>query len=248
MREAKAAYYGLTTFMDNCVGQILGALDESQQSKNTIVIYVSDHGDMLGDQGFWTKQVMYEQSAGVPMIISGPNIPQNHIVNTGTSLLDLAATAADISNTSDSAFSKSLKGISLRRLANEEDNADRTIFSEYHDGGSTTGTFMVRWKNWKYVYYVGHSPQLFDLKNDPKELNDIAELASENPQIRETLDEGDRRLREICDPEFVNQTCFEDQKAKIIELGGEEACLTAYSFNHTPTPSEQAKMREGSAL
>lgn len=94
----------------------------------------------------------------------------------------------------------------------------------------------------------GHGPQLFDLKNDPKELNDIAELASKNPQIQETLDEGERRLREICDPEFVNQTCFEDQREKIIQLGGEESCLTAYSFNHTPTPNEQAKMREGSAL
>ena len=248
MREAKAAYYGLTSFMDNCVGQILKALDESKQSKNTIVIYVSDHGDMLGDQGFWTKQVMYEQSAGVPMIISGPNISQDHVVNTGTSLIDLAATALDISNTSHSAFSRSLEGISLRRLANEEDNDDRTVFSEYHDGGSTTGTFMIRWKNWKYVYYVGHGPQLFDLKNDPNELTDMAELASKNPQIQEMLDEGERRLREICDPELINQRCFEDQKANIKKLGGEEACLTAYSFNHTPTPSEQAKLREGSAL
>ena len=107
---------------------------------------------------------------------------------------------------------------------------------------------MIRWKNWKYVYYVGHGPQLFDLKNDPNELNDMAELASKNPQIQEMLDEGERRLREICDPELINQRCFEDQKAKIKKLGGEEACLTAYSFNHTPTPSEQAQLREGSAL
>ena len=247
MRKAKVAYYGLTTFMDNCVGQILSALDESNQSDNTIIVYVSDHGDMLGDQGFWTKQVMYEQSAGVPMIIAGPNIPENHTVKTGASLIDLAATAVDISNTSESASSMSLEGVSLRILANENDNLDRTIFSEYHDGGSTTGIFMIRWQNWKYVYYVGHRPQLFNLENDPNELNDVAELALESQLIQKTLDEGERRLRKICNPELVNQTCFEDQKAKIEKLGGEEACLTAYSFNHTPTPSEQTRMREGSA-
>ena len=248
MRKAKAAYYGLTTFMDNCVGQILSALDESNQFDNTIVVYVSDHGDMLGDQGFWTKQVMYEQSAGVPMIIAGPNIPKNHTVKTGASLIDLAATAVDISKTSESASAMSLEGVSLRILANENDNLDRTIFSEYHDGGSTTGIFMIRWQNWKYVHYVGHRPQLFNLENDPNELNDIAELALENQQIQKTLDEGERRLRKICNPDLLNQTCFEDQKAKIEKLGGEEACLTAYSFNHTPTPSEQTKIVEGSDL
>ena len=59
-REAKAAYYGLTSFMDDCVGRILSALEDSGQAENTVVIYVSDHGDMMGDQGFWTKQVMYD--------------------------------------------------------------------------------------------------------------------------------------------------------------------------------------------
>ena len=72
MREAKVAYYGLTSFMDDCVGRVLAALDASGQADDTVVLYISDHGDMMGDQGYWTKQVMYEASVGVSDDCSWP--------------------------------------------------------------------------------------------------------------------------------------------------------------------------------
>ncbi|MEX0337591.1 MAG: sulfatase-like hydrolase/transferase, partial [Arenibacterium sp.] len=242
MRQAKAAYYGLTTFMDACVGRILSALAASGQTENTVVVYVSDHGDMMGDQGFWTKQVMYEQSAGVPMIAAGPGVPQGHQVATGASLVDLAATAVDVTGVAHDATSCALPGLSLRALATTEDDPERTILSEYHDGGSTTGFFMVRWQDWKYVHYVGHVPQLFNLKTDPSEMHDLAASRPNHPETMAVLSEGERRLREICDPEQVNAQCFADQKKRIAELGGVEACKNAYQFNHTPTPTEQVKM------
>ncbi|MEP1208971.1 MAG: sulfatase-like hydrolase/transferase [Rhizobiaceae bacterium] len=247
MREAKAAYYGLTSFMDNCVGRILAALEANNLSEDTLVVYVSDHGDMMGDQGFWTKQVMYEASVGVPMIAAGPGMPRGNRVATGTSLLDIAATALDVCGVEHDEQSRQLPGKSLREIANAEDERDRTIFSEYHDGGSTTGTFMVRWQNWKYIHYVGHQPQLFDLNADPHELNDLASAAGDDARLAAALQEGDRRLRQICDPEAINQRCFADQKRRIEELGGRDACINAYVFNHTPTPDEQEKMREGEA-
>ena len=242
MREAKVAYYGLTSFMDNCVGRVLSALEASNQLENTVVVYVSDHGDMMGDQGFWTKQVMYDASAGVPMIAAGPGIPAGHRIKTGTTLLDLAATAIDVTGIKHDQGSSALPGISLRETANADDDPDRTIFSEYHDGGSRTGTFMVRWERWKLVYYVGHPPQLFDLVEDPHELNNLAKPGVNSIKVQKAIMEGERRLREICDPEEVNARCFADQKRRIEELGGEEACRNAFVFNHTPTPVEQEKM------
>lgn len=244
MREAKAAYYGLTSFMDHCVGRVLTALEQSGQAENTVVVYVSDHGDMMGDQGFWTKQVMYEQSAGVPMIMAGPGVPKGRRVETATSLVDLAATARDVTEVAGDDASQALPGVSLRQIANSPDDKDRAVLSEYHDGGSTTGTFMLRWDRWKYVHYVGHDPQLFDLIADPNELHNLARERPNNPDTITTLAEGARRLNEICDPEAVNARCFADQKRRIQELGGEEACLTGYQFNHTPTPGEQAKQSE----
>lgn len=226
---AKAAYFALTSFMDDCVGRVLRALDASGQGDNTVVIYVSDHGDMLGDHGFWTKQVMYEASAGVPMIIAGPGVPRGQRCTTAASLIDIASTAADVMGVA----MPGLPGTSLRALATAPDDPGRTGFSEYHDGGSTTGTFMIRWQDWKYVHYVGHAPQLFDLATDPDELHDRAG----DPACAAALAEGARRLHAICDPEAVNAQCFADQCARIEALGGYEACRDAYVFNHTPTPT-----------
>lgn len=242
MRQAKVAYYGLTSFMDDCVGHVLAALKESGQADDTVVVYISDHGDMMGDQGFWTKQVMYEASVGVPMIAAGPGIPAGRRVKTGTTLLDIAATAVDVTGVTPDAQSLALPGISLLDIANSADDPDRTIFSEYHDGGSTTGTFMVRWDHWKFVYYVGHAPQLFDLTADPHELTNLAMEGVNDTVIQVAWKEGEKRLRAICDPEQVNAQCFADQKRRIEELGGVEACATGYSFNHTPTPTEQIKL------
>ena len=242
MREAKVAYYGLTTFMDDCIGRILAALDESGQTEDTVILYISDHGDMMGDQGFWTKQVMYDASAGVPMIAAGPGFPKGHRVKTGTSLLDVAATAVDITGVKHDHISQALPGLSLRQIANKQDDPNRTIFSEYHDGGSTTGTFMVRWNSWKFIYYVGYPPQLFDLETDPNELADLAENINKDPMIKAALKEGEDRLRKICNPEKINSQCFADQKRRIKELGGREACINSYNFNHTPTPAEQNKL------
>ncbi len=236
MREAKAAYYGLTSFMDDCFGKVLEALAKSGQAENTVVVYVSDHGEMLGDQGFWTKQVMYEQSAGVPMIAAGPGIPAGRVVSTGASLIDLATTAVDVTGVVPDTQSLALPGLSLRELANAPNDPDRTILSEYHDGGSSTGAFMIRWENWKYIFYAGQPPQLFNLDEDPQELRDLAIDSVNDLTILTALQDGEHRLREICDPEEVNARCFSDQKRRIDELGGREACLNAYAFNHTPAP------------
>ena len=95
---------------------------------------------------------------------------------------------------------------------------------------------MVRWGNWKYIYYPGHAPQLFNLKHDSDEMCDLVPSAPDQPAAEAALIEGERRLRKICNPEEVNAAAFADQKRKIDALGGEEACLNAYVFNHTPAP------------
>ena len=237
LREAKVAYYGLISFMDDCIGRILSALTRSGQTDDTVVIYVSDHGDMMGDHGFWTKHVMYEASAGIPMIAAGPDVAEGRRVQTGTSLVDLAATAVDVTGLCDHGAAELFPGRSLRSIAGEEDDRNRTIFSEYHDGGSTTGAFMVRWEDWKFVYYVGHDPQLFNLAQDPHELFNLAYEGVNDPVVQAAWRDGESRLRAICDPEEVNARCIADQRRKIAELGGVEACKNAYVFkSHTTHP------------
>ena len=135
---------------------------------------------------------------------------------------------------------RSAPGHSLHSLAASPNNPDRTVFAEYHDGGSSTGAFMVRWHNWKYIHYSGLPPQLFDLETDPDELVDLG--TNKAQRAIEARREGARRLAEICDADAVNARCFADQAKRIEDLGGIDACRNAYLFNHTPTPAEQDAM------
>lgn len=231
--KAQAAYFALISFMDDCVGRILSALRASSQEGDTTVIYISDHGEMLGDHGFWTKSVMYEASVGIPMIIAGPGVPDGCRVRTATSLLDIAPTAAAVFDFAADGIPLSSR--SLLDLAREEDDPDRCVMSEYHDGGSSTGSFMLRWDRWKYVYYAGMKSQLFDLTADPEELQDLGSSAKEEHVAARA--EGLRRLCEICDPEEVNDRVFDDQRRRISELGGREACL-GQAFGYTPAPED----------
>ena len=236
---AMAGYFGLTSFLDDCVGEILATLEESGQAEDTVILYLSDHGELLGDKGMWTKQVMYEASAGIPMILAGPGVPDGIVRNTAASIVDVAATALDVMlDTSDD----SSPGLSLRQLAQDPDDADRTVLCEYHDGGSTTGAFMVRWGDWKYVCYPGMPPQLFNLAEDPSEDHDLGSEISQRAAAARA--EGVSRLAAICDADAVNRQCFADQAARIEALGGIDVCRNAHLFNHTPTPAEQAAIRE----
>ena len=103
------------------------------------MLYVSDHGEMLGGYGLWTNKVMYEASVGVPMIIAGPDVPLGKWVRIPTCLIDNAPTALDVFG-----LASGHPGTILSQLARVFDDPDRTVLSEYHDRGSSTGALMVR--------------------------------------------------------------------------------------------------------
>ncbi len=79
VRRAITAYFGLTSFLDDNVGTILRALEDTGLMENTRVVYSSDHGDNLGTRGMWGKSTMYEESAGIPMIMAGPDVPKGNV-------------------------------------------------------------------------------------------------------------------------------------------------------------------------
>ncbi|AFO93019.1 choline-sulfatase [Phaeobacter inhibens] len=223
---ARRSYLALVAFMDDCMGQVLSALEQSGQTEETLIVYVSDHGEMLGDHGFWGKSVMLESSVGVPMIVSGPGVPVGRC-KTPTSLLDIATTALATFDLDQG----NRPGADLRTLANQPDDAARTAFSEHHDGGSTMGAFMVRWDNWKYIHYAAEAPQLFDLDADPDELRDL----TDKPEYSLPLSEGRKRLAAICDAAAVEADAISDQAARLLAMGGREAALNN-AFSHTPIP------------
>ena len=233
VRVALAAYYGMVSFLDDNIGHVLKALGETGLESDTLVVYTSDHGDNLGTRTFWGKSNMYEEAVGVPLILKGPGIPAGRRVATPVSLVDAYPTIIDAIGEAATAEERKLPGKSLLRLLDGQD-ADRTVFSEYHAVGSMTGIFMVRFGRYKYVHYEGYRPQLFNLDADPMETHDLALLHGHDDLIAE----GERRLRAICDPAEVSARAFNDQERRIRELGGLEAVLMRGSYPYTPAPGE----------
>jgi choline-sulfatase len=233
VRIALAAYYGMVSFLDDNIGRVLNALDETGLDKETLVVYTSDHGDNLGARTFWGKSNMYEEAVGVPLIIKGPGIPAGKRVATPVSLVDVYPTIIEAVGEESTLEERNLPGTSLLRLLNGE-GAGRTVFSEYHAVGSMTGIFMVRFGRYKYVHYEGYRSQLFDLEADPMETRDLAL----EPNNEVTIVEGEKRLRAICDPAKVSTQAFADQERRIRELGGAEAVRKRGSYPYTPAPGE----------
>jgi choline-sulfatase len=235
VRKAVAAYYGLCSFLDHQVGTIIQTMKQEGLSDNTRIIYTSDHGDTLGDHGVWFKSTMYEGSVGVPMIISGPDIPRGTVVDTPVSLVDCFPTIVDCVGSKPNENDADLPGTSLLPIARGEYNPIRTAFSEYHAAGCITGTFMIRTGKYKYIYYVDYPPQLFNLEEDPGELNDLAGDLS----YADVLKECEKELRRITDPEETDRTAKRMQAEKIAQYGGREAILKeGFKIPYSPVPQQ----------
>lgn len=227
---ARRAYYGLVSFVDDCIGEVLRAVDDSGQRESTTVVFSSDHGDSLGGHSLWAKSTMYEHSAGVPMLVAGPGVPAGRRVTTPASLIDVYPTVLQAAGLKPDAEEEALPGRSLVEMAQAADAPERPAFSEYHDGGSVTGFFLLRLGRWKYVHYVGHPPELFDLAADPLESRDLGQ----DPAYARERAACEAALREIVDPEAANAAAFRDQAAAIERMGGEAKVLGIADFGYTP--------------
>ncbi|MGY0217154.1 sulfatase-like hydrolase/transferase [Endozoicomonadaceae bacterium StTr2] len=233
VKIATASYFGLCSFLDDNIGQIMSALENSGAAAETQVVYTSDHGDNLGARGLWGKSTFYEEAAGIPMIIKGPGIEAGTECNTPTTLLDGAATITDVLM---DGIPEEWSGESLNRMAAEPDDNERVIFSEYHAAGAISGAFMLRKGHYKYVHYVGFPAQLFDLKQDPEELTDIAG----QPEMAKMLAMFEAELNKVCDPDEVDARAKADQAKLVAENGGREAVVARGGFGATPAPGDKA--------
>ena len=235
VRRAIAAYFGMVTFLDDNVGKILSTLEETGLSDDTRVIYTSDHGDNLGTRGLWGKSTMYEESAGVPLIIAGPEVPSGMVCREPVTLVDCFPTILEAAGVPPHPDDRDRPGHSLFDLARGI-APPRTVLCEYHAAGGVTGAFRTRHGPFKFVDYVGMPPMLFDLARDPQERDDRGSDPGYEGLIRDCLDD----LRHIVDPEAVDRRARADQEARIAQFGGRQAILARGSFSHSPIPGEKA--------
>ena len=231
VRRAITAYFGLVSFLDNNIGLILNAVRDLGLMSDTRIIYSSDHGDNLGARGFWGKSTMYEESAGIPLIFVGADVPQNAVCDTPITLVDLFPTILEGVGELPHADDQDLPGESLFAIAHGA-KRKANILSEYHAAGAATGSYMTRVGKYKFMYYVGMSPMLFDLDADPEELLDLAS----NPIYKEVLKQCELELRKLVDPEAADRAAKLAQTEKIAANGGKEAILERGGFRFSPPP------------
>lgn len=221
VKRAQAGYMGLCSFLDENIGKVLSAMADTGLTDNTRVVYTSDHGDNLGNRGLWGKSTMYEDSVGVPLIIKGPDIPAGKVAQTPASLLDLYPfIMSSTGETSPETVTKEHPGTDVMRLIEGEEK-DRAVFSEYHGMGSKAAAYMIRKGNYKLLAYATYPPQLFDLSEDPDELNDLAQDENAKPVLQDLQQE----LMKVCDPHETDRRAKADQKKLMEVRGGRDAVI-----------------------
>lgn len=235
VKRALAGYAGLVSSLDENIGHVLEALRASGLAGDTRVLYTSDHGDNQGARGLWGKSTFYEESAGVPCIAAGPDIPVGRVVATPVSHIDFAP--AILAAAGEDAAASRFPGASLFDVAHGAEPS-RPVISEYHAIGSTGGGFMLRFGRFKYCRYAAHPPQLFDLASDPEELVDLAP----DPAHAGNLVEGERLLRQALDPAEVDARAKARQRELLEAAGGRGAALARGDLGFTPAPGTAALM------
>lgn len=205
VRRARAAYFGLITELDELVGNVLDELDRTGQRENTLIVYTSDHGEMLGEHGLWLKNVLLDGAARVPLLLSGPGLPKGKTIRTPVSHVDMVATMLEAAGAGGA---KELRGHSLAPMARGEAGSHPGFaFSESHSEGNCTGSFMIRKGDWKYIYFTGGPPLLFHMKDETGEFHDLSG-SREHAAVRQEMH---AHLTSLLDPDAVTQAAFRKQ-------------------------------------
>ena len=186
IKQAKRAYYGSVSYVDDCIGRLLETLEEAGLADDTIVIFSGDHGDMLGERGLWYKMSYFESSVRVPMLINYPKLFTPHRVSQNVSTLDILPTVCDLIGTKPAPYLP-MDGISMYPHLMGEQGHD-TVFAEYTGEGTVCPMMMIRRGDWKYINCPADDPQLYNLKRDPHEIDNLARFRKIQPQTPEEIE------------------------------------------------------------
>ena len=187
-RETIRSYYASISFLDANVGRLLDALDWLGLTQNTVVVFISDHGYHLGEQGQWMKQTLFERSARAPLIIAGPGVSATgRATSRIVEFLDLYPTLASLADVRPPA---GLHGKSLAPLLkNPSAKWDRPAITQVRRGPAATAFFgySIRTEKWRFTEWDGGKQglELYDEVADPRELTNLASDPKHQKVVRE---------------------------------------------------------------
>ena len=214
-RNARHGYYGMISFIDDKVAMLRATLEKCGLADNTVIILTADHGEMMGERGMWYKQHFFEWACRVPLVVHAPKRFKPARVGQNVSLIDVMPTMLDLAK--GEAFSDyvggEIDGNSLAPALNGDPAAlDDIAISEFAADGSTGPSRMVKMGSWKYMYLEGIDELLYDVANDPNELNNQVD----NPVQVERLAELRRTAFGGWDPDRLRVEIREDQERRLL--------------------------------
>jgi choline-sulfatase len=198
----RRAYYGLVTYIDRKVGELVETLERLGLRDNTVIIFTSDHGDMLAEKNMVQKRSFYEHSSRVPLILNFPDgWGTGKTCGQPVSLIDIAPSVLEIAGVEE--CWQLIDGSSLLPCI-EGMEKDRMVFSESHTNGLYEPCFMLREGQYKYIYIRNEKHQLFDLDNDPGEWHNLCG----DPAYTEVEATMRSMILETFDPDAVESECM----------------------------------------
>lgn len=189
IERSRRAYFANISYLDEKIGEILGVLEATGQSAN--IIFVSDHGDMLGERGLWFKMSFFEGSARVPLMISSPDMTPG-LVHAPVSTIDLCPTLCDLAGLEMDEVAPWTAGESLVPLGQGAERLS-PVMMEYAAEASYAPMVSLRLERWKFNRCAIDPDQLFDLEADPNELHNLAALPEHQEVVSRLSAEVDAR-------------------------------------------------------
>lgn len=205
-------YHGLISYVDAFVGGMMDTLDEQGLADDTIVVFTSDHGEMLGSHGMWWKCCPFEASVRVPLIVAGPEVAQGQRIEQPVGQVNLFPTIVEAAGCELTDRDADLPGASLLPAARGDDDGDLpdVVLSQYHAHGVRNGWFMVRKDDLKLIHYHGYGHEMYDVSADPEEMDDLGL----DPDVHNKLAGLDGMLHDLVNPDVVDTTAKADQEAR----------------------------------
>ncbi|MDP9939048.1 choline-sulfatase [Ectopseudomonas alcaliphila] len=227
IRDARRAYFGACSYIDDNIGKLLKALEECGLADDTVVVFSGDHGDMLGERGLWYKMHWFEMSARVPLLVHAPKQFAAQRVSQSVSTLDLLPTLVELAGGRvDDGLE--LEGHSLLPHLQGKGGHDE-VLGEYMAEGSTSPLMMIRRGPWKFVYSEQDPLLLFNLDNDPLERQNLADCSGHKGILAGFLAEA----RERWDiPAIHAATLASQRRRRLVAEALSQGKLT--SWDHQP--------------
>jgi choline-sulfatase len=211
--RARRAYFAACSFVDDQVGKLVRLLKNCHLDQDTVIVFSGDHGDMLGERSLWYKMSWFENSARVPMIINYPPKFEPRMVRESVSTMDLLPTFIDLAG-GDASVILPIDGVSLHEYLISDKPGKDEVFGEYMGEGTVTPMYMIRRHQWKYTCSLVDPPQLFDLVNDPRELNNLA--TSSKPHYQNILAKFEAEAQAKWDFQQIHKDVLKSQRMRQI--------------------------------